>query len=255
MTIFRKNIFPVILSFAFLLFIPLFFVPSASAMEKDLDDLYKLDLDSLYQDAKNGISDIPLDSFEFDNKIELVSNNIMNKNLLGIGVPKSPKIETYSTAKILKTNENSELVAITTFHDVELDEKLDKIGDEVTTFAIGTQPDDTTDSTFSVRAYSTIFVESYTTNNISYKRLTKTTGGWTILDNSVTTSNRKVSYGTAGYPLSNGENNVPISGLTFSFDAAHSGVNIGYLYTIGVNSTVTLKRGSSTWTLFHQNNW
>lgn len=252
MTIFRKNIFPVILSFAFLLFIPLFFVPSASAMEKDLDNLYKLDLDSLYQDAKNGISDIPLDGFESNNRIELVSNNIMNKNLLGIGVPKSPKIKTYSTAKILKTTENSELVAITTFNDVELD---DKIGDEVTTFAIGTQPDDTTDDSYSVRAYSTIFVESYTSNNISYKRLTKTTGGWTILDSTVTTSNRKVSYGTAGYPLSNGENNVPISGLTFSFNAVHPGVNVGYLYTIGVNSTATLKRGSSTWTLFHQNNW
>lgn len=90
-----------------------------------------------------------------------------------------------------------------------------------------------------------------------FANLTRVTGGWTILDSTVSLSSRMVRYGSSGWP--NGaqtDTKYPTDNFyDYTTPATWAAISLTGSYTFGTNSTVTLKRGtSSTWTLYLLNN-
>ncbi|ETT84187.1 hypothetical protein MKZ08_08405 [Viridibacillus sp. FSL R5-0477] len=223
----------------------------ANAMSKEKS------LDELYEDAKNGISDlseVEMEKMIGKNKVIITplpeQNNFSTFNMNNLTSDVSPIVDTYSTAQIVESGTDSEIAAVTSFYDISFE--TDKNQNLINTFGIATQPGNVTDSKKAVRAYSTIYVESTTAG----KRLTKATGGWTKLDTSVALSDRKVVYGTAGIPHSNNGTLKPSSD-TFSItpSPAHTFVNTSVSYAIGMNSTATIRYSSSSWSVYLLNNY
>ncbi|QTY15131.1 hypothetical protein [Virgibacillus pantothenticus] len=154
----------------------------------------------------------------------------------------------YSTAQILSETvddkgNKDQLIAVTVFNDIELKEegaKIRTLGDkgneELTPF---------------VRAYNRIYYQNSTDRGVAYAKLTRVTGGWEVFNPLTTLSNRVVRYGSSGRP--NGSQatvKYPI-GNTYSYKTPSSWKRTALTgsYAIGTNSTVTVKRGSSTWTV------
>ena len=115
--------------------------------------------------------------------------------------------------------------------------------------------------TCSYRAYSTIYWTETSINGITYSKLTRASGGWTRLDSQVNLVYGYVLLGEIG----TGENGLPVdkelpveaSGNTFN-----NYVNWPYINTqgqvpfgLGVNTTGVLVRGSTSWTIEHNNHY
>lgn len=217
----------------------------------------KLNLDELYEDAKNGISDLTeeeLNSLSTNLSLQLVPSKSTDLNLLSTtdAGQSNPLVETYTTARIIESNEASEEIAIVVFSDISFEEdSVVSTPGGISTLGTGQIDDDQTDTTVSVRAYSTIYVETTTTNGVDYMRLTRTRGGWTILDNQVSVSNKTVAYGTNGMNVTTQTRTANISGMTFDITVspAFKYVITATDHKVGATSTAKLTRGGSSWTL------
>ena len=217
----------------------------------------ELNLEELYEDAKNGISDLTeeeLNSLSSNLSLQLVPSKTTNLDLLSTtNTGQSPPlVDTYTTAKIIDSNEDSEEIAIVVFSDISFEEdSAVPTPGGISTLGTGSFDDNQTDTTVSVRAYSTIYFETKKTDGVDYMRLTRTKGGWTILDNQVSVSNRTVAYGTNGMNVTTQTRTSNISGNTFDIT-----VNPAFKYVItatdhkvGATTTAKLTRGSRSWTL------
>lgn len=163
-----------------------------------------------------------------------------------------PLVDTYTTAKIMDSNEDSEEIALVVFSDISFEEdSAFPTPGGISTLGTGSFEDDATDSTISVRAYSTIYFETKKTNGVDYMRLTRTKGGWTILDNQVSLSNKTVTYGTNGMNVATQTRTSNISGKTYDItvDPAFKYVITATDHKVGATTSAKLTRGSKSWTL------
>jgi len=149
----------------------------------------------LYEKAKSGKSDLS------DSQMKNILGNVeiqLDKNKsFGINTllnNSEPTVQTYTTAEIIESNENSQIISITAFSDITLDE-LDLGIPKIAPLWGG----EIKDSTASVRAYATLNIEAKTVNNYAMLRLLGASGGWDIVDSRVKSiTNRSVSYANVG---------------------------------------------------------
>lgn len=123
----------------------------------------------------------------------------------------------------------------------------------------GNKSENTTDSTVSVKAYSTIYYNKKVSNNITFYCLTKVTGKYEILDSSIQVKSQNVKYAMTGHSETSylvdkhGEFNP--SGSSWSKSTGFT--EYCDLSTYGVfGSTYTLKIGRASgnqWTFSLQN--
>jgi hypothetical protein len=195
------------------------------------------DIDKLIDRAKKGISDIPKEKFGANYTLknnntnnEITENSLSTTQLLQVATEGDATINEYATTTV-----------------------------SLIPMASLSQYDENYDSSYGVKAYSTIYWTTTTINNVWYAALTSTSGGWTISDTSIGLSNRHVQQGESGtgsngmvinpsydfYPTSN----------TYSHSVSWAYVNISGLgwYSFGNNTNVTLTRQSTSWTLNHTN--
>ncbi|MFY0521334.1 hypothetical protein ACOMCU_26445 [Lysinibacillus sp. UGB7] len=211
---------------------------AASSVEKSIEEAYK--------DAKNGITDIPNYQLRELGNSEVDSDETM-------------KTKQYKTAQILEENNETgdQVVVVTVFNDVVLEDETSSI----TPFAEFDPGASDWDSSISVQAYSRFYyTTSQTSGGTTYAKLTKVNGGWNISDSSVSLSNRIVKYGANGGSTLGSSNttytqNPTSNTFTYNLPSNYSAVSIDAVHFIGVTTTVTLKRGtSSVWTLKLTNN-
>lgn len=218
-----------------------------------------MDIDKLYENAKTGISDLsPSKMNDILSNVSVELNTDTNKKTFGLNETNGevePSIQTYATANMIESSEETSEYAITVFSDITLQEfpiQSDVINPEISLFSSGQWSDDKLDSSISVKAYTTIYVEAKDVNGTEHLRLTRTTGGWNILDSSVTLSDRHVTYGTSGASLSQ-DQSITRAILANTFDIKppkpFKFVNSELQYVIGSTSTATLTRGKTTWKL------
>lgn len=118
---------------------------------------------------------------------------------------------------------------------------------------------DISDSTYSVKAYNTIYWQkTQGTKGTAYK-LTKVTGGWRIVDNTVSVSNCMLRYGCTGFGTNDPTTTQRKEIASVSNNFSRSTGFTEYIYqeggVMGANMTLTLERGSSSvWTLYAENN-
>lgn len=120
----------------------------------------------------------------------------------------------------------------------------------------GNKTESTWDSSLGVRAYSTIYYSRTVIGGISRAKLTSVSGGWAISDSQISLSNRKLVMGTSGWPAGHQSVTHNLSSNSWVYNAPSSWdyVSTEAGNSIGATTTVTLKRGTSTWTLTHNNN-
>jgi hypothetical protein len=215
-------------------------------------------IEEAYQDAINGISDINLDHINISsNEMTAVpsKSNLNTKNGLSLdsNEPEDLEITEYKTAQVLQESEDEQSIVVTVFNDVEISDEGQLAIASITPLS-GDKGGNKTDDSASVRSHSRIYFKTKIENNITYATLTKVTGGWTILDSSVSLSNRKVVNGITGWPGVAKSSTLNPSTNTYNSSFSWPYVATSTTYHLGTNATVTLKRGSSTWTLYHQNN-
>lgn len=186
------------------------------------------DLNKLFDLAKRGISDIEHSKFKPKATIKDDKGNIA-------------EIDTYSTTQHLKTLKHSD----GTQNDYFV----------TTTFAVipaatGSKPFEKWDSSYGIRAYSTIYWSTVNDpNGLLYYRFDKTTGGWERSDSTLLLSNREVMLGQYGWNLGGGWSNptktyYPTSN-TYTYSPGWQPVFGGGDFDFGMNCTVTIKHGSS----------
>lgn len=191
-------------------------------------------IEESYRDAINGVTDIPLDNFNTSDLT--ITTNSGEKDI---------QSKKYETAQILEENNDEQLIAVTVFHDLYINNKLQ-----------GDKGDSKWDDSSGVQAYSRVYYKTKTEGNRPYGKLTKATGGWNVADPSISLTNRIVRYGTIGWPAGDSQSVTKYpSNNSFNYNAPSNWqyVNMNAMYQIGVNSTVTLKKGSSSWTLYLDN--
>lgn len=223
------------------------------------------DLSKLRERAKSGVT---------DKKGKVFSSTVDNEEQLA-ELGETDSYETTQKLKALKKSDGTihEYYATTVFYDIyeketKENEKKDKkenvpflgtVLNFINTIFVGTkvhagsQSNSTSGASYSVRSYSTIYWENKTTNGVSYARLTRVTGGWTILDSSVSISNRKVEYGQT--PLTNESDTKNPTTNTFNYytPTDWGWENDGSYIAIGATTYVTIKRGTSSWVQKLQN--
>ncbi len=207
------------------------------------------DIDRLYEMAKNG---------ETDQEKDLESKVAMKGNVTsGDGL----NVENLSTSQLLKVTKEGDKTTETY---------------ATTGFAVTHTPSgdfgvqDTSnrskwDESIGVKAYSTVYYNiEFDRNKKDYLKFTKITGGWTVQDKSISLSNRKLVYGANG--SANGSSwitqtsSITPSKNSFSVNVVKKHpkwkavTDITDGSSLGGNSTVKLKRRSSTWTLQLTNN-
>jgi hypothetical protein len=202
------------------------------------------DIDKLFERAKNNISDINEKKNKFSASLE--NNNTKQKDDLTI----------LSTTQLLKSVKKNDGTIVNSY--------------STTVFAVtpsadgsGSKNKNGWDSSYGIEAYSTYYYDYYNksggTSPGEYRDLTSVKGGWKIHDSTISLSNRKVTLGASGtsyngYYVQQITDKYP-TGNSFSYSAPSSWEPV-YMSngSVGVTTTVTLKRGSSTWTLTLRNN-
>jgi hypothetical protein len=197
------------------------------------------DINTLLDRAQKNISDIPKEKFNSSfvltndklkiakNKDTLVTTQLLEESVIG-----DSTVKEYATTII-----------------------------SIVTRAMLTQYDSNYDSSYGVMAYSTIYWNTSTINNLSYATLTSSSGGWTIYDASISISNRYVrlgasGIGTNGLPASKTTNHYPIiNTYTFAASSFPAILTTASVYSLGNTTTATLTRYGTTWTIYHYNNY
>ena len=219
---------------------------SANEVKKDQEIVFQAeeinDQDELYERAIKGIQEVKLTDRELP-KYELKNNNTKeNVNLLQ-----------YTTSQLLKSEKKGDTeiqeFAVTTFTVTE--EEVTN-NDHLTTADSGSKDETKWDESLSVRASITIHYTRTIKNNVNYAKVTSASGSWTINDSSVSLSNRKVIIGTSGWPVNTQSVIKTPTGNSWNYTAPSTWeyVSLDAGHNVGADSTVTLKRGtSSSWTL------
>ncbi|KGR89548.1 hypothetical protein CD30_16480 [Ureibacillus massiliensis 4400831 = CIP 108448 = CCUG 49529] len=229
-----KTILTNIITFTIVLFLfgSIISIKEASAAETNLD--------ILYENAKNGISD--LDDNQMQEILENVEVQLTNKNPENnvLNVSETPRVQTYSTAEIIESNGDTQLISFTTFSDVSLNDNSNWNGSLY-------------DSTGSVRAYATLIIEARVVNNVNGLRLLGTSGGWTIVDDHVKSiTNRYVGIGNGGYGADGrfiNESWGPylLTSNTFNRTVNGSFIVTAHEYQIVTTTNATLSTASTSW--------
>lgn len=250
----KKYFYSLFLLFTFLLvFVN---VPAANAQVEDNKEIiYQAqeitDIDELLERALNGVHEVELNNIELPKyQYKIKSSTLTNSEL-----SEDFNVTNVSTSQLLKVEKIGDVeieeFAITTFGLVEET-------DNINSAESGNKGEEKWDSSYSVKAYSTIYYSRKKENNIEYAKITKATGGWKISDSTVSITSRKVSVGTSGFPsLTQAKDYSPTSNeWSYSSDFKDwKYVSLQYTHYVGATSTATLKsRGGSVWTLQLQNN-
>lgn len=264
----KKSIF---MFFAILLFGSLTFnaVSAKELNTKKENTLFQAkeitNVDELHQRATKGISDIPLKDIPFST-IQLTSTNSpQNINASQL------QTKEYSTAQLLSETQSgsttTENYAVTKFVDVLQTPTLtaSSVNGALIAHSLGSgsETNSYNDPTISVEDYSTIYVSLSSYGGTQTIKLTSASGGWKMLDPSVTCTNRNALFGTSGINPVGGavvSETVPynnISSYTFSHSTPS---NWAYVFrnaycAVGVTQSCTLHRGGSTWTFTWSNNF
>ncbi|MCM3443628.1 hypothetical protein [Metabacillus halosaccharovorans] len=212
------------------------------------------DINKLYKMAENE------EGFLSANELEEFTNEevtLTGDKKTSDGSKAEAQIETLATSELIEVYETdgvkTEVFAVTEFAEV-------KEEDLISTLAADSDSGTKTDSSVSVRAYST---NNFSRTNNSCIDLTSVTGGWTRLDTSVSIGTKSVNYGATGRNCGTGSGvtqNSKVqypSGTTYSYAVPSNwvGVNIDADVTVvGHKSVATLTRGSSKWSLSFVNN-
>ncbi|MGG4263740.1 hypothetical protein [Peribacillus simplex] len=244
-----KNLFKVFFLVAFLLgSLAVGQTTNATQHSKEEKIVYKKaeikDLEKLYERAKDNINDRKT---EFNTEAEVTLNN---KKI------DEEKVDVSSTTQLLEQKEDSSgeiesYYATTTF--------VDDFTTQAEAASSGSRNANKWDSSKGVKAYSTVYYNISTQDTVPFHDMTKVTGGWTRDDSSIALSGRKVELGQSGGSkgcgaVSQSKSYSP-TGNTYSYTPPSSWCPVSTkVGSIGTNSTVTLKRGGSTWTLKLVNN-
>ncbi|MDM5349627.1 hypothetical protein QUF65_01835 [Lysinibacillus sphaericus] len=220
-----------------------FFYDEASAAEKDLDVLYEK-----AKSGKSDLSDSQMKNLLGNVEIELEKNKSFGINTLLNN--SEPTVQTYTTAELVESNEDSQLYEIYAFSDITLD------GPDLGTSKIspfGIWDDSMTDVTSSVKAYIKMNIEATYTNGASFLRMTSSSGELTILDNRVKSlTNRYVGFGNGGMGIDGTfvNTNYPeklLSSNSFSQTFNNSFVNKDLEPVILTSLRCTISNSSSSW--------
>lgn len=206
------------------------------------------DVNELYRRAKAGISDVSIMNMESANlDIEL-------RDVDG----KVAHLKAYKTAQLLKKEIEvdgsvSETIAETTI--VALDDPMNVSIMQTAgiTDGSGSKYGETWDSSMGVKAYITIYYK-WKDGALTGYLLTQVTGGWTVVDTSISLSNRSLEFGCVGGVFGGGAAN---SMQFYAYAPTSNSFSWNTNFTqyiergvVGAKTSVTLKRGtSSTWTL------
>lgn len=219
------------------------------------------DIDTLYERAKEGITDI--ESLPFDNETVLIKEEIDNEeikteelNTMEIDDDKDNEevLETLSTTQKLKTivygdDETVDFYATTVFVDVT-EEDLLEVSQEFT--AAGEQEDDYNPNG-TVRSYSTIYWQDRGSGSTREFRLTSASGGWTRIDSQVSISNRVARLGQTGETAK--EYTPTANTFNYSAPSTWNWLNRNSeLNLIGCTTEITITRGTSSWKQVFKNN-
>ncbi|MUV37815.1 hypothetical protein JNUCC1_01621 [Lentibacillus sp. JNUCC-1] len=205
-------------------------------------------IEKSYKDAVSNTSDVPLEELDLYTTPSQLKSNTQEHIF----------VKEHKTAQKLHENIHTgeELIALTIFHDIYAE---DSKGNQL--FSVGDKGENEWDKSSSVQAYTRIYFLRKTMDNIPYAKLTKVTGGWNIVDNRVYISNRKVSYGTIGFPAGSNQirDRYP-TGNSYTYYAPSSWdyVNTNALYQLGMASNVTVKlvgNPSNSWGFMHLIIW
>lgn len=259
----KKYFYSLFLLFTFLLvFVN---VPAANAQVEDNKEIiYQAqeitDIDELLERALNGVHEVELNNIELPKYQLTNSNKIKSSTLTNSELSEDFNVTNVSTSQLLKVEKIGDVeieeFAITTFGLVEETDNIN--GFNIASAESGNKGEEKWDSSYSVKAYSTIYYSRKKENNIEYAKITKATGGWKISDSTVSITSRKVSVGTSGFPsLTQAKDYSPTSNeWSYSSDFKDwKYVSLQYTHYVGATSTATLKsRGGSVWTLQLQNN-
>ena len=189
---------------------------------------------------KNLLGDIEIQI----NKNESSGINTLLKN-------SEPTVQTYTTAEIIESNENSQIISITAFSDITLDE-LDLGIPKIAPLWGG----EIKDSTASVRAYATLNIEAKTVNNYAMLRLLGASGGWDIVDSRVKSiTNRSVSYANVGSSSSSGAVNQYLGPYSIASNTFNNSTQLQSLTTLlhkdtallSTTTKATLSSSLTTW--------
>ncbi|MED3645609.1 hypothetical protein P4475_02005 [Halalkalibacterium halodurans] len=233
----------------------LFNLTATAAKEKVIYEAEEItDINELYERARNGISDEPIKNQNLPNweLTEKETEIRMNKHM--------SEIEEYATNQLLSVKKVGDVevkeYAATVFADIDLKEHSFEENDSFVSI-LGSTNRSKWDDSVSVRAYSTIYFTESTYRGMDYVRLDKVTGGWQRSDTSVSLSNRKVVLGCSGTPVGSQTTTRNPTTNSFSYTTPSTWKRVTAVQSIvGVNTTVTLKRGtSSQWTLKLTNNY
>lgn len=219
---------------------------------KDLRELYQRALsDSTNQKKINKVAKIA------DNKV---------------GIEQS--LDSISTTQLLEVKENkknkeiTEIYATTTIVNVLTSEDPLTGNMEIFSSGSGSNNADKWDNSSSVKAYSTVYWTKSDINGYEHVTITEIQGGWNRSDTSVSMSGRTLKVGQNGSYTPSGSSHHYIND---QISTTYPGSDTYAWYTpsswkpvrtanavigsiVGTTSTVSLKRGSSTWTLTFTNN-
>ncbi|WP_368490859.1 hypothetical protein [Clostridium sp. BJN0013] len=220
------------------------------------------DINTLFYRAKNNINDSYNDSNvatnsndpsnEFNSTLS-IANNSTRENL---NINKD-----YSTRQLLKVEKNTTTgeqinhYAETIIVPMEVNSNNELVA--ISPQVIGSIYDSSYDSSsYCVLTYGTIYYDTVQYsgyNNHTYRALKSVSGGWNILDSSVSVRNKHVRTVTHG-GLMNGsydtepEKHFYPTGSTFYYDVSMNYVDIDVAYGLGMIVTSTVNRGGSSWT-------
>lgn len=235
------------------------FINSASA-EANSDEHQQIvfqakeikDEKELYKRAVKGIQEVKLTNEE------LPKYELKNKN-----TKEDVKLSHYTTSQLLKVENDGDTevqeFAVTTFAVTE--EETASLNSRFSVASLnndylfvadsGSKREEKWDDSISVKAVITIYYSRITKNGVDYAKVTKASGGWTISDSSVSLSNRKVSIGSSGWPVNSQsiEKKPTENSWNYSTPFTWEYISLNAGHHIGANSTVTLKRGGSSWEL------
>jgi len=206
------------------------------------------DLNKLYERAENNVTDKKINIDKLSEEVEVTLND------------KEVSKDVSATTQLLKKTKDSEgnidaYYTTTTFvDDIPASEEEASSGEVSASATSTSRKASKWDSSGGVKAYSTVYYSVTYKDSVPYQDLSKVTGGWSVSDSSISLSNRKVDLGQSGGSLCGGvtqKKSFTPSGNTFSYPAPSSWCAVSsQVGSIGANTSVTLKRGSSsTWTL------
>lgn len=164
---------------------------------EDVQTFEEKSLEDSYQDAINGVTDLPVELDNASNVVKLNNFSISSTNSLSS--TDDIEVKEYKTAQILEKSDTDQLIAVTTFNDAYVS-AADSTIQAASTLSDGDKGVSKSDSTLGVKASSRIYYHSKVTSGINYVTIYKVTGGWTISDSTIKLSNRKVVFGQSGYP-------------------------------------------------------